>query len=306
MATLRLIDRFSDDDDGRRRLIACLGEQSLVGRNETIATALSKAATLQELAAGEILTHQGGVDNDVFFILVGSIRVFVNGREVAQRSAGTHVGEMAMIDTSLTRTATTVATEQTVTAKLSEGDFTRVAQAHPELWRGLAIELGRRLHQRGRFHVPPNTTPILFIGSSKESLPLAEAIKTGLPPAVAAAVLWSEGVFGASSFPIDDLEAQVKTADFAILVGAADDRVTSRGVAADAPRDNVVFELGLFMGALSRRRTFLVVPNGMGVKIPTDLLGMTTLRYDPAVDPIAAAQPVLRELCAIIESLKAK
>lgn len=41
----------------------------------------------------------------------------------------------------------------------------------------------------------------------------------------------------------------------------------------------MVFELGLFMGALSRDRTFVVVPHGVDLKIPTDLLGMTTLRY---------------------------
>ena len=38
--------------------------------------------------------------------------------------------------------------------------------------------------------------------------------------------------------------------DFAILVLTADDLVASRDVLSTAPRDNVLFELGLFMGGL--------------------------------------------------------
>jgi CRP/FNR family transcriptional regulator, cyclic AMP receptor protein len=102
-----------------------------------------------------------------------------------------------------------------------------------------------------------------------------------------------------SHFPSEDLEAQVESADSAVLVAAPDDRVSSRGKDADAPRDNVVFELGLFMGALTRRRAFSAMPYGNDLKIPTDILGMTPLRYDSAAsnpgEPIAAE---LREVIA--------
>ena len=50
-----------------------------------------------------------------------------------------------------------------------------------------------------------------------------------------------------------------------------------------SPRDNVVFEAGLFGGALGMRRTFILHANG--AKLPTDLLGLTCVRYDPADRP---------------------
>ena len=50
-----------------------------------------------------------------------------------------------------------------------------------------------------------------------------------------------------------------------------------------SPRDNVVFEAGLFGGALGIRRTFIIHANGS--KLPTDLIGLTAVRYDPASTP---------------------
>ena len=47
-----------------------------------------------------------------------------------------------------------------------------------------------------------------------------------------------------------------------------------------SPRDNVVFEAGLFGGALGIRRTFILHADGS--KLPSDLLGLTSVRYDPA------------------------
>jgi predicted nucleotide-binding protein len=127
-------------------------------------------------------------------------------------------------------------------------------------------------------------TPNRFSSSApqKNTFLSQRPLPPGFQKALQASLLWSDGVFGASSFAIESLETQIGIADFAVLVVGPDDQVTSRGVASDAPRDNVVFEVGLFMGALSRSRTFLLAPMGRKVKIPTDLLGLTTLQFDPA------------------------
>ena len=107
-------------------------------------------------------------DNDLFLILTGRLRVDVNRRKVAEGVPGQHVGEMALIDPSARRSATVMAEESTVVAKVSEPDFTTVADKYSRLWRRLSIELSDRLRRREQFHTLPNSRPVVFIGSSSE------------------------------------------------------------------------------------------------------------------------------------------
>jgi CRP/FNR family transcriptional regulator, cyclic AMP receptor protein len=80
--------------------------------------------------------------------------------------------------------------------------------------------------------------------------------------------------------------------------------VTSRDKEQVAPRDNVVFELGLFMGCLDRSRVFLIKENGRDVKIPTDLLGITPITFTRRSDNLAASMgPVCTELRKVILEL---
>jgi CRP/FNR family transcriptional regulator, cyclic AMP receptor protein len=301
-----MLTRFHGDD-GRRRLVDLLKAQIVVGGDAVIAGEIADVAVVRELLPGNILIEQKSTENDLFLILSGTFRVFVNGREVANRQSGQHVGEMVIIDPSLRRTATVIASEQSVVAQVDEKFFSSLADKNPRLWRALAVELCHRLNERRKFHAEPNSKPILFIGSSKEHLTVAETLAAGVPKDIASVTLWSDGVFGASKFPIEDLETQIGIADFAVLVIGPDDRVISRGSESDAPRDNVVFELGLFMGALSRSRTFLLAPRGHKIKIPTDLLGLTTIQFDPsAPNPADMVGPALDELTKIIARMGPK
>jgi len=298
-----LIKRFQGQA-GKRLLVQSLMGQCLIGHDSKVATAIAQVCELRELRAGDVLIRQGDTDNTLYLILDGSLTVLVNGREVAVRSRGHHVGEMALIDPSLRRTATNVAREPTLVARVPERFFAPLADVHPRLWRALGAELARRLDQRARFHRPSNTVPRLFVGSSSEALPIAKALVSAVPANVAIVSLWSQGVFGASRFPIEDLETQVEEADFAALVLASDDRVHSRGADFEAPRDNVIFELGLFMGALTRHRTFILAPQFTKLKIPTDLLGLTQLRYlRNARSPRRAVGTVASDLVARIRKL---
>lgn len=139
MTTAKLIDRFNGDS-GKRLLVQSLTTQWLVGQDEKLAQEIASVSELRELAAGDILIRQGDADNDIYFILAGSVRVFVNQREVAVRVVGQYVGEMALIDPTLRRTATNIVADPTLVARVSESAFTAIANATPRLWRSLATD----------------------------------------------------------------------------------------------------------------------------------------------------------------------
>jgi predicted nucleotide-binding protein len=112
--------------------------------------------------------------------------------------------------------------------------------------------------------------PSVFIGSSSEGLEFARAIRDLLEHD-AEGVLWNEGFFALGNTFIESLVSSLPTFDFAVLVLTADDLIHSRNDEILGPRDNVIFELGLFMGRLGRSRTFIVHQANAQLKIPTDL-----------------------------------
>lgn len=125
---------------------------------------------------------------------------------------------------------------------------------------------------------PNPTKPKVFIGSSKEGLKIAEAIQYGLHR-VAECTIWHQGVFGLSWNTLDSLIRQAKSSNWAVLILTADDLVTKRAKIGKTPRDNVIFELGLFIGALGRERTFMVHNHDTPPELPSDLAGVTAATY---------------------------
>jgi hypothetical protein len=123
------------------------------------------------------------------------------------------------------------------------------------------------------------TKPSIFVGSSSEGLKAAQAIEFQLHQE-AEVTIWNEGFFGLSGGTLETLVNALERFDFAILVLTPDDLVMSRDVSTQCPRDNVMFELGLFMGRLGRSRTFIVCNSAENLKLPSDLAGVTIARYD--------------------------
>jgi predicted nucleotide-binding protein with TIR-like domain len=125
--------------------------------------------------------------------------------------------------------------------------------------------------------------PRIFLGSSGKQTKLLEALTRGLAD-IAEVEPWTS-VFNPGVSTLDRLVELTREVDFAAFVFAQDDWTSSAPDAADqgqaAPRDNVVFEAGLFGGALGMRRTFIL--HAKGAKLPTDLLGMTAVRYPEAL-----------------------
>lgn len=119
----------------------------------------------------------------------------------------------------------------------------------------------------------------IFIGSSVEGLKIAYAVQQNLRH-TAETTVWDQGVFDLSSTTIESLIKVLDNSDFGIFVFSPDDIIKFRGNEALTVRDNVVFELGLFIGRLGRERSFILIPEGAEIKLPTDLLGITPGNYE--------------------------
>jgi hypothetical protein len=125
----------------------------------------------------------------------------------------------------------------------------------------------------------PRTRPSVFIGSSTEGLKIAKTIQLLLDE-TCEATIWSQGVFGLTQGTLESLVAALDQFDFAILVLTPDDLISSRTEEMPSPRDNVLFELGLFMGGLGRDRTFIVYDRAARIKLPSDLAGVSAATFE--------------------------
>jgi hypothetical protein len=127
--------------------------------------------------------------------------------------------------------------------------------------------------------------PRIFLGSSGKQQKLLQALTRGLED-VAHVEPWTTS-FSPGTTTLERLLELAREVDFAAFVFARDDWTAHGPPASDppesgqaSPRDNVVFEAGLFGGALGMRRTFILHSNG--AKLPSDLLGLTCVRYGDA------------------------
>jgi hypoxanthine phosphoribosyltransferase len=126
-------------------------------------------------------------------------------------------------------------------------------------------------------------TARVFIGSSTEALALAQALEAELA-ARFDVNLWTR--LGEAGNTVTAMLTQAtRTNDFAIIILTADDVTVSRDVAAPAPRDNLIFELGWFMSAFGPRRSFFVVEEAVKTKLPSDLHGVIYTTFRRREDP---------------------
>ena len=132
--------------------------------------------------------------------------------------------------------------------------------------------------------------PKVFVASSVEGLDIAYPLQVNLQHD-ADITVWSQGVFSLSVTPLDSITEALASSDFGIFVFSPDDETKMRGSVTDTVRDNVLFELGLFIGKLGKRRCFIVMPDNSDIHIPSDLVGVSPAKYSGDRDrsEIAAA-----------------
>ena len=100
-------DRF--EGAGAPDLVDALKRQEVAAGNTNIVAALIKHGSLAEFAKRDRIILEDGIDNDVFFLVSGSVNVTVKGKEVATHKSGEIVGEMAAIEPAQKRAATVTA-----------------------------------------------------------------------------------------------------------------------------------------------------------------------------------------------------
>src|SRR5262245_15318133 len=125
--------------------------------------------------------------------------------------------------------------------------------------------------------------PRIFLGSSGQQQKLLQGLTRGLED-VAHVEPWTTS-FNPGTTTLERLLELAREVDFAVFVFARDDWTTNSPQTSDpsgsgqaSPRDNVVFEAGLFGASLGMRRTFIL--HASGSKLPSDLLGLTCVRYE--------------------------
>jgi hypothetical protein len=112
--------------------------QSIIFRNELVAgddalaAAIVNQSKLVRRTKGDVLINHGDDTDDVYFVLFGSARVFINSRSIDTRSAPETIGEMAAMKPGEARSADVVIDTDVFEARImSAKDFGDVIKAYP-------------------------------------------------------------------------------------------------------------------------------------------------------------------------------
>jgi len=124
--------------------------------------------------------------------------------------------------------------------------------------------------------------PKIFIGSSKAGSLIAEKVKNNLA-SIGDCFLWQDpNVWEPNRSTFENLLRMVSYFDFGVFVATADDLTLTNDKIVIEPRDNVILEMALFLGALGRDKSFLLVEDG--IKLPTDFSGIYMPRFEKGND----------------------
>lgn len=146
----------------------------------------------------------------------------------------------------------------------------------------------------------------LFIGSSVEGKKYADALQRNLARKVHARV-WTQGIFRAGNYILEDLLAALSKHDFAAFIFLPEDIAIIRGVREPAVRDNLIFELGLFIGRVGRKRAFFIKPLGAELHLPSDLKGINASEFDVEDENLMAGMgPAATEIADLIAEAAAE
>lgn len=270
-----LSDRFDDD-----AILDALLRQRIVSNDRQLAEQFACKGRKKAFSAGEVLIEQGAWDDELHFILAGEFELLINGQHKAVRQAGVHVGELAGVNAARPRSATLRALGDAIVLTVEAADAREIADKNPAVYKAMLEVAGERLDQRNAEIGTANDYPRVFVISSSEGSEVARLVRRHLDQDDKIAVkVWDQGTFAVSDFALSSIEDAIEAADFTIAVVRADDSLVTRGRETKTARDNVHLEYGISVGRLGRDRSFLLVDVADDVKLPSDIAGITTLRY---------------------------
>ena len=124
----------------------------------------------------------------------------------------------------------------------------------------------------------------VFIGSSSESLKLAQVVKIGFQKYFETRI-WTDTDFPSNDSPLETILMFSGMFDFGIFIASKDDLLRSRGAQFAVARDNVLFEYGIFLGALGKKNSFLLLEEG--IELPSDLKGINVVKYNLEAEEVS-------------------
>ncbi|MCW4331776.1 MAG: nucleotide-binding protein [Candidatus Thiodiazotropha endolucinida] len=157
--------------------------------------------------------------------------------------------------------------------------------------------------QEGQPRIIQATKPRVFIGSSSKHLYIAEALQQGLTQSADVEV-WNQGIFEASEVVFTKLTEVAKEFDAAVFVLSPDDLVVKKERELNQPRDNVLFEIGLFMGSLGAKNVWLVVSRKDKLALPSDFNGLNPITWE--MQKSGNLRASIGEACTEIKQLLTK
>lgn len=277
--------------------------------DETLAKKICAKCEPRSFLPGGVISAQDSNDEGAYFVVSGDVDVRVNDSSVAKRHAKDLVGELSVMCYGAKRCASMVALTKVEALFIDQNTFVQLTKKHPKMLKLMFNVLAERLRERNDVFRIPNDPPKIFVGSSTKGRIFAhkfvDKVKELVEEEACADTVpvkdvvsdtpsrgdirtikvnyWDKEVFSPSGTTLNTLIEQSKDVDFAIFALTKDDlTVSEKSASRWLPRDNVIFEIGLFMGELSKERTYLVMDQAdfKKLKLPSDLHGFTVAVFD--------------------------
>jgi CRP-like cAMP-binding protein len=129
------------------KLIILKGIEFFSGINDDLVGQIAVLLQEMNLAGSETLFQQGDPGRSLYIVVVGQMRVHIEGRTLSYAGEGEVIGEMALLQPE-PRSASVTAVVPTQLLRLDQQPFFELLEAQPELARGMIKILSSRLRTR--------------------------------------------------------------------------------------------------------------------------------------------------------------